>query len=352
MTETEYNSKVEPVLKHIENHGIIPILTIEDAEDAVALAGAISAGGLDLAQINLQTGSAVDAMAKIKGKYPDMVLGAGPVTTVEEVGRAVDAGAEFVVCPGLSQEVAQHCTDNGILLIPACATASEVLQAISYGLTTVQFFPAATMGGNDTIRDLSSAFEQVRFIAAGGIKYDNLNDYSNNLKILACAGDWMADAKLIKSKQFDEITKRVRRSVYKVLNFQFAHFGINCDTAKEGYENIFKLADIFDLTLGDTGSSTYVGQHVEITKKPFKTKGPHGHIGYSSDNVSRAMFHLSKTGVEFDQNSYKYYNDRPFVVYLVDQIAGFAVHIEEKNDHNPGSWNHRDEVRAKIGWAG
>lgn len=158
----------------------------------------------------------------------------------------------------------------------------------------------------------------------------------------------MINAELVRSGEFDAIAKCVRDSVFKLLNFNFAHFGINCDTADDGYRNIFKLADMFNLVLGDTESSTYVGKEVEITKLPFKVRGPHGHIGYHTDNLARAIFYLSNNGVEFNMNSIKKYADKAYVVYLQDQIAGFAVHIEERNDHNPPSWDHRDNIRNTL----
>lgn len=349
---TKDNAEKDRVLESISNHGIVPTLTIADVSDAVPLANALVAGGVHLAEVDFRTECAAAATSKIRGELPTMILGAGSVTSVDQVKAAVTAGAHFVLCPDLGDEVVKYCLENGIFVIPGCATASEVRKALSLGLTTLQFFPAEALGGTEAIGYLSSAFGDVRFIAAGGINDENVNKYANSPGVLACSGTWMTDAKLLQLKQFAEITKNVRRTVFRMLNFDFAHVGVMCETADEGYKNIFKLADIFDLTLGDTGSSTYVGRNVEITKKMFRTTGPHGHLGYYTDNVARSMFYLSKAGIEFDPNSYKHYGDKVFVAYLVDRIAGFAVHIEERSLHNPPSWDHRDVIRKKVKWVG
>ncbi|WP_301107537.1 bifunctional 4-hydroxy-2-oxoglutarate aldolase/2-dehydro-3-deoxy-phosphogluconate aldolase [Sporosarcina sp.] len=340
----------QKVLKQIEDYGIVPVVKIEDVKDALPLAKALIDGGLNLAEITFRTNCAADVIKEITKKYPDMLIGAGTINSVEQVKQAMSAGAKFIVCPALIDEVVDYCIQHNILVIPGCATASDVQKAVSYGLTNLKFFPAKSSGGIQTIKALCSVYKDVRFMPTGGIGLDNISEYVNDPNVIACGGSWMVNTELISSGKFDEIRKLTRDSIFKMLNFDFAHFGINCDTEEEGYKNIFKLADMFDLTLGDTESSTYVGKDVEITKQPFKVRGPHGHIGYHTDNLKRSIFYLGNAGVEFNTEHIKYHGDKMFVIYLKDYLAGFAIHIEERNDHNPSSWDHRDDIKSLIGW--
>ena len=338
-------------LKELIYHfGLLPVIKLEKAEDALPLAKALHDGGLDAAEVTFRTDCAAEAIRAITKAYPDMLVCAGTVTTVDQVKQAVEAGAKVIVSPCFVDDVVHYCVDNGILVIPGCITPSEVQKAADCGLDVVKFFPAEANGGLKTIRAMASVFKGMRFMPTGGINPENLSSYLRDPNVIACGGSWMVPAGQISAGDFDGIRKNVRSAVFSVLNFSFAHVGINCDTADEGYKNIFRLADMFDLILGDTESSSYVGHEVEITKQPFKVRGPHGHLGYFTDNIERAVFYLSRKGVEFNTDSVKPYNGKMYVIYLKDYLAGFAIHIEERNDHNPPAWEHRDDVKVRAGW--
>ncbi|MDD3251283.1 MAG: bifunctional 4-hydroxy-2-oxoglutarate aldolase/2-dehydro-3-deoxy-phosphogluconate aldolase [Lachnospiraceae bacterium] len=334
------------ILKKIENYGVIPVVKIEKIEQALPLAKALCDGELETAEITFRTDCAAEAIAAIHKEYPDMLLGAGTVTNVEQVKTAVAAGADFIVSPCFVEEVVAYCVDNDICVMPGCATATEVQMAVAHGLKAVKFFPAEAAGGLAYINSLASVFKDVKFMPTGGIKPSNLREYLLNPNVLACGGTWVVPSNLLNAGEYDEIRKLARDAVFSVLNFGFAHVGINCQKVREGYDNIFRLADTFDLILGNTRSSSYVGHEVEITKQPFKVQGIHGHLGYFTDNLERAIFYLGKKGIEFDWESTKPYQGKLYVIYLKEWLAGFAIHIEERNDHNPGKWEHREEVKV------
>lgn len=336
-------------LTKIEKYGVIPVVKIEDVNQAIPLAKALCDGELEAVEITFRTECAGEAIAAIRKEYPDMLLGAGTVTTVEQVKEAREAGADFIVSPCYVEDVVSYCVEHDICVMPGCATPTEVQMAVRHGLKAVKFFPAEAAGGIFYLNSLASVFKGVKFMPTGGVNPANLREYLLNPNVIACGGTWIVPAELLKEERYDEIRKLARDAVFSVLNFSFAHVGINCDTCREGYENIFRLADTFDLILGNTWSSSYVGKEVEITKQPFKVRGPHGHLGYFTDNLERAVFYLEKKGIEFNYDSVKPYQGKMYVIYLKELLAGFAIHIEERNDHNPGKWEHREEVKAYAG---
>lgn len=341
---------MQDVKTSLYQYGLIPVVTLEKAEHAVPLAKALCAGGLEIAELTLRTPAALDALRAMSTAFPDMLVGAGTVLTVEQAEKALAAGAKYIVTPGCSEAVIRFCQSRNVLVIPGCATATDVQTAVNLGLDVVKFFPAEASGGVKAMDALAAAFPGVRFVPTGGIGPDRFSHWLRNPHVLACGSSCVTPSHLLEQDDFEAIQKLARDAVFAVLNFAFAHVGINCDTDDEGYKNIFSLADTFDLVLGDTPSSSYVGHEVEITKRPFKVRGPHGHIGYFTDNVERAVFYLGKKGIEFNTESVKPYKGKMYVIYLKEHVAGFAVHIEERNDHNPPAWEHRDIVKERIGW--
>lgn len=341
---------MDAIKDKIYKYGLVPVIVIDKQEQALPLAEALIWGELEICEITYRTDCAQEAIKSILAAHPDMLVGAGTVLNKDQADSAIAAGAKFIVAPGLDEELVKYCQSKNILFIPGCSSASDVQKAVGLGLDLVKFFPAEACGGVKALRSLAAAFKQMRFLPTGGIKPDKFSEYLREPYVVAVGTSWIAPQKLLDAGDFEAIRKRARDAMFKVHNFQFCHMGINCDTEQEGYENLFKLADMFNLEMGDTRSSSYVGREVEITKMPFQVRGPHGHLGYYADNLERAIFYLEKKGIKFDHEHVKPYKDKTYVIYLKDQIAGFAVHIEERNDHNPPAWEHRDIIKERIGW--
>ena len=334
----------------IYKYGLVPVVTVDKKEHALPLAKALIGGELEIAEITFRTECAAEAMAAITAEYPDMLVGAGTILTTEQAQKAIDAGAKFIVTPGFDENLVKFCQDKGILIIPGCATPGDVQKAVACGLDVVKFFPAEAAGGLKMIRSLAAAYKGVRFLPTGGITPDKFSEYLLDPSVIAVGASCIAPRELMEKEDFEAIRKLARDAMFAVLNFEFCHMGINCYSDEEGYTNLFRLADMFNLVMGDTRSSSYVGREVEITKMAFTVRGPHGHLGYYADNLERAVFYLEKKGVEFDHEHVKPFNGKTYVIYLKEQIAGFAVHIEERNDHNPPRWEHRDIIKERIGW--
>ena len=201
------------ILKQIEETGIVPVVVLNDAKDAEPLAQALCDGGLPCAEVTFRTDAAEESIGIMTEKFPDMLIGAGTVLTTEQVDRAVAAGAEFIVSPGLNPKVVKYCVDKGILIIPGCANPSDVEQAIEYGLEAFKFFPAEQAGGLAYIKAIAAPYVSMKFMPTGGINPDNVKAYLAYDRILACGGSWMVKSGFINAGEFDKIKAMVEEAV-------------------------------------------------------------------------------------------------------------------------------------------
>jgi len=205
----------ELIIDRIEQEKIIPVIALEDASDAPALCGALREGGLTVAEITFRTAAAPDAIALVAKEFPEFALGAGTVTTIEEVDRAVDAGAQFAVAPGLNPKIVKHAQEKGLPFFPGVCTPSEVEGALELGCSLLKFFPAGVMGGLKMLKALYGPYRHrgVRFVPTGGISVDNLGEYLANPAVVAVGGSWIVDKKLLAAKDWDSITKLTAEAV-------------------------------------------------------------------------------------------------------------------------------------------
>ena len=197
----------------LEAFGIVPVAVIDDSKDAVSLAQALIDGGLPCVEVTFRTSAAAASIKLISDAFPEMLVGAGTVLSVEQARRALEAGARFVVAPGLDEELVDFCLEHDVPVYPGCATASEITQAYKRGLRVVKFFPCGQLGGLATIKALAAPFVGMRFIPTGGISVDNVGTYLASDKVLACGGSWMLPAQLVREGKFDRITELVREAV-------------------------------------------------------------------------------------------------------------------------------------------
>ncbi len=197
----------------ISKLGVLPVIKIDDVKNAVPLCRAIISGGLPAAEITFRTECAADAIKLVTDEFPDMLTGAGTVLTVEQVDRAVAAGAKFIVSPGLNPTVVKHCQSIGVPVIPGVMTPGEIEKGLELGLKVLKFFPAEAAGGLKMIKALSAPYGGVKFMPTGGINEKNLADYLANPKVLACGGSFMVKSDLINEGRFDEIERMTREAV-------------------------------------------------------------------------------------------------------------------------------------------
>lgn len=194
------------------DYAVVPVVVLDDAEDAAPLAEALVKGGLPCAEVTFRTEAAEESIRIMSEKYPEMLVGAGTVLTTEQVDRAVAAGAKFIVSPGFDPEIVDYCMEKNIPVFPGCVSPSEVAQAVKRGLKVVKFFPTEQAGGLAMLKAMAAPYTMLKFMPTGGINTKNLKEYLGFSKILCCGGSWMVKGDMIKNKEFDKITEMTREA--------------------------------------------------------------------------------------------------------------------------------------------
>lgn len=205
--------RMKDLAERFHEVGVVPVVVLEDVKDAVPLAQALVEGGLPCAEVTFRTAAAEESIRVMTTEYPDMFVGAGTVLTIEQVDRAVAAGAKFIVSPGFDPEIVDYCLEKEIPVFPGCITPSEVAQAVKRGLKVVKFFPAEQFGGVATIKAMAAPYVGLKFMPTGGVSAKNLESYLSCDKIIACGGSWMVKGDLVKAGKFDEIKTLTEEAV-------------------------------------------------------------------------------------------------------------------------------------------
>lgn len=200
------------LIEKIRGAGIIPVIKLDRAEDALPLAQALKNGGICSAEVTFRTAAAEEAIRLIHKAYPDFLLAAGTVLTTEQADRAIAAGAAFIVSPGFNPTVVKHCIEKGYPVIPGVCTPSEVEAALSLGLKFLKFFPAEAAGGVKMIKAMAAPYTAVSFMPTGGISPANVADYLGCKAVFACGGSWMVPADKIAAEDFEAIEKLTREA--------------------------------------------------------------------------------------------------------------------------------------------
>lgn len=197
----------------LERTGTLPVVILDEAYAAVPVAQALRAGGLPIIEITLRTPAALDAIRAVAETVPDMHLGAGTVLNATQVDEAADAGATFIVSPGLSEEVVQRAVERGLTAIPGVSTATDIQQALALGCSRVKLFPAAMSGGPDAVKAFASPFPDVTFVPTGGISQDSAGHYLELPNVLAVGGSWVVDRAAVAAGDFTHIEAAARAAV-------------------------------------------------------------------------------------------------------------------------------------------
>lgn len=203
------------LLNQIAKMKIVPVIKIDNAADAKPLAKALITGGLPVAEVTFRTEAAEEAIREMR-KFPELLVGAGTLTNVEQAKKALDAGAYFLVTAGFNRAVTEFAVENNIPIFPGVCTPTEIMYLLEYNLPVAKFFPAEQYGGLSTIKALSGPFPNMKFMPTGGIHANNILDYLANPQIIACGGSWMVKDSLINNHEFDEIQRLTAEAVQLV----------------------------------------------------------------------------------------------------------------------------------------
>ncbi len=202
--------------------GLIPVVTFDRAADAESLGDALMAGGLPCAEVTFRTDAAPSAIETLAGRFPDMLVGAGTVLTVDQARTAVSVGSSFVVSPGFDEAVVDWCVEHETPVIPGVMTPTEVMRALTKGVHLLKFFPAEAAGGVRSLQAMTGVFPDVEFVPTGGIGTEQLADYLRLPTVAACGGSWMASRQLIARGEFDQIERMTATAVAVVRSVRAA----------------------------------------------------------------------------------------------------------------------------------
>lgn len=316
------------ILERIYKVGIVPVIKIDDAKDAYQLGKALCEGGLPVAEVTFRTSAAKEAIKIMSEQLPEMLVGAGTVLTRQQVDDALEAGAKFIVSPGLNPDIVRYCIAKNIPIVPGCSGASDIEAALELGLTTVKFFPAELLGGLKMIKALAAPYVNVNFMPTGGINETNIVEYLDYDRITACGGTWMIDAKAIAEGNFARVKTLTQGAVKTMLGMKIEHVGVNATPS-----TVSDISSSFAQLLGDETfvgvTSSFAGTSIEVMKE--HGRGLHGHICYTVNNVDRAVNYYESIGVRFIEETKKY-DDKGHLkfCYFESEIGGFAIHLKQK----------------------
>ena len=308
----------------IEQVGLLPLVNVSDPSKAAPIARALSEGGIPVVEVTLRDKSALESLANVRKEQPETLVGAGTVKSPEQAARAIEAGAEFIVSPGLNPSTVKYCQENGVAIIPGVSTASDLELGTSLGLRTFKFFPADVSGGLPAINALRGPFGDVRFVPTGGISFENMTPYAESGAVFAIGGSFLTPKGAVESNDWAAIKRTAERAVEASLGFAMGHVGINCESVEEAKETANWFDERFGLKPREIDISFFAGKAVEAMKKP--SFGRCGHIGIACNSITRALYQLERKGLKF-----RFFKKNPegkiIAAYLEEEVGGFAVHL-------------------------
>ena len=315
------------IFERIGEYGIVPLVTVDDPNDAVPLAKALVAGGIPIAEVTFRTDAGGEAIKRMAKEVPEIIVGSGTVHDIDHAKETVDNGGKFVITPGFNAKVVDWCVKNNVPVCPGTVVPSDIEEAMNFGLKVVKFFPAEAYGGIKTLKALAGPFGAMKFVPTGGVGPANLAEYLDQPNVAAVGGSFVPPADMVKNKDWDGITRVCKQILDKVYDFSVGHVGINAGTPENANSVTDKFVELFDTDKRDAGLSFFSGKLVEVMKNPFV--GANGHICVDTRDLRRALAMLKRKGVEFGQ---EIYDDKGklMTVYLKDEVGGFALHIRQR----------------------
>lgn len=311
-------------LQQLYKNGIVVFIQAPNASQAAPLAQALQAGGISCV---LTAYDAPEALEFIQAVSPRLLAGAGNIRTPQEAQDALEAGAGFIISADVNPEIIRLCAEKNIPALPECRTSADVQAAAGLGLTAVSFSPDGA-NGPAALNALCADFPDMRFFISGGVTADTMNAYLSHKAVLACAVEGIVNNPPAE-QDAAAVTRRAKEAVLKMLAFELRHVGINTPDAQTADETAGAFEKLFGFKKEDRGGAFFAADYIEVMKKQFY--GTHGHIAVAAANADRAAYQLERAGARFNWDSAGYNPDgRLRVVYLQDEIGGFAVHILQK----------------------
>lgn len=314
------------ILNTIYRSGIVPVVSLQDAEDARPLSKALYQAGLRCAEITFRTEAAEKSIQIIKKACPDMLIGAGTVLTPAQLDKAINAGAQFIVTPGFNPTIVKLCLEAGLPVIPGCSTPTDIEAAMGSGLNVVKFFPAEPSGGLVKIKALSAPYPGISFMPTGGINASNISQYLCFNRIIACGGSWMVNPRLIEENRFDEIERLSRECINTILDLKLERLTVYKESPYEpvsdkNKDNVCSLSDLIDTRILNNCLSDGV---------PALSEKDNINIEITTPNVERAVYHLKNQGYVFDPDRTVHNAEGKMIsVFIKNRLHNFSVQLKQ-----------------------
>ena len=320
----QFNRAYDDIIKKLDLCGIVPLVIIQNAKNALPLAGALIAADMRTVEITFRTNVASEVIRTISSKCPDVIVGAGTVINIKQAQEAVSAGAKYIVTPSFNPAVVDRCIELGIPVFPGCSNATDIEQAYSRGLRVVKFFPSELLGGINMLKTLSGPYPFIKFIPTGGINLSNLANYLAFNKVLCCAGTFIANEDNLENARFNTITLNARNAVDEVIKLRLDHVALNSDD--KGASEILKGFSRFSGQNYNPAVNTVFG--MEAVRNT--NRNAIGHVVYSSPNLERCIYYLKNRGFCVDETSIVKDNNRISEAFLLGKFGGFEIKLIRK----------------------
>ena len=305
-------------LERLGNCGVVPVVVLDDAVDAVDTANALLKGGVDVMEITFRTSAAAESIRRVAENCPDILVGAGTVVSLEQCVQAIQSGAKFIVSPGYDDAIVSYCMENGLAVTPGCVTPTEIMAAIKQGCRIIKFFPAGVFGGLAAMKALSGPFPQIRFIPTGGVNNKNLSEYIRSQFIFAVGGSWMCPKTDIAEKQYDSITKKCKEARDIVLGYDLALIhGVSAEICS-------LLSDTFGFPVKQDSVSCKAGHPYD------QYLGADGHVAVFANDIVRAMADIEKKGLSVDTSIVRASEGKKIISCKIGGFGDIAVHLIQR----------------------
>ncbi len=302
--------------------GFLPIIHLERTPDALPIVEALLREHVNAAEI-LYCEEALTALNAVHAAYPEMIMGVGQVTSLDQCRQAYRAGAQFISMPYFCQEMVSWCAGQRVEAIPTCVTASEIACAQAAGAQTIQVRFSNVDAGIERLREYFALFPSVKFIPSGSVLPEELPIYIASPAVSTVCADWICS-----NTETSQIQSLCRQAHKSVMGFELAHVGINCPNLEECEKTVQQFADIFGFSYWDNGNSIYASNRIEVMK--FNQIGSLGHLAICSNSVERAALELSRKGMTAIESTAKYKDGRLAVVYYQEEIGHFGIHLFQR----------------------
>lgn len=316
-------------MKTMFDIGLVPLIVLDDAADAVPFGKALVDGGVPVAEVTFRTDACLDTIRAMSKNVPGLIVGAGTVHNIEQAEAAVKAGAVFIVTPAFNPAVTEWCLKNNVDIVPGTVSPADIEAANGMGIEVCKFFPAAAYGGVKTLKALGGPFHDMKFLPTGGVNMDNMVEYLDLPNVAGVGGSFMTPSDMVKNKDWAGITATCRQAVKNLLGFEICHTGIHCKSKEEAEDVTNRLCALLDQPKIVVPNAFFVGTLVEVCYMTLP--GEKGHIGIDTRDIDRAMAYFKKRGVEFADDGL-FYGDKGELrlAYFKELYNGFSVHLRRK----------------------